>query len=107
MAKTSRALVQARATAAAARKRAAMLRKKYNQPNYKRIATQIAGGALVPVVKRYSPVEEVFGLPLEATGAAALLTAGMFSKGKTADMLIDLGTGMGAVAASKIVEQNL
>ena len=101
------ALVRAEKALASAKARANRLSKRYNKPPMAKIAVQVGGGALAGAVRVYSPVQNVYGLPIDSIGGVALIMGGTFTKGKQAELMLDLGAGMLASSASRFTEDML
>lgn len=96
------ALIRAEKQLASAKARASRLAKRVNQAPVKRIAYNTAGGAMVALLEKYSPVQEIMNVPVSGVASIALIVAGTNMKGNTSEMLTELGAGMGAVAGYQI-----
>ena len=101
------ALVRAEKALQSAKMRANRLAKRYNKPPMTKIAVQVGGGALSGAVRVYSPIQELYGLPVDGIAGVALVAGGSFTKGKQAELMLDLGAGMLAAAASRYTENML
>ena len=99
---TQKALARANQVATSARKRLAMLREKYEQPNFSNIGAQAIGGALPAFLPQVPFVPaEIAGIPSEGIIGAGLILASTQMKNNKA-LVENVGAGMVAVTAYKL-----
>ena len=99
---TQKALARANQVATSARKRLAMLREKYEQPNFSNIGAQAIGGALPAFLPQVPFVPaEIAGIPSEGIIGAGLILASTQMKNNKA-IVENVGAGIVAVTAYKL-----